>query len=164
MLSPTTLLDTRYGDGSTPTSWDDAVAILDTAEIFWISTVRPTGGPHVTPMIAAWVDDALYFITGLEEQKARNIRQQAQVTITTGTNLDANGLDIVVEGTAEPVHDAALLARVAERYAAKYDWHFSVKDGTLVDDSNHPATVFRVNPSVAYGFSRGPYSQTRWTF
>jgi hypothetical protein len=33
------------------------------AEVHWLSTVRPDGRPHVAPLIAVWVDDALVFCT-----------------------------------------------------------------------------------------------------
>ena len=164
MLTPTTFLDTRYGDGTTPTSWDDAVATLDTAEIFWITTVRADDSPHVTPLLAVWVDDALFFVTGETEQKARNIAAHPRVALTTGTNVDAHGLDLVVEGNAERFREPEILQRVADRYRTKYDWHYTVQDDTFGGDAGNVALVFRVDPIVAYGFAREPYSQTRWTF
>src|SRR6188472_4014151 len=71
---PVTELDARYGDPqATPMSWPDAVAALDTAELFWLSTVRADGRPHVTPLLAVWHEGALHFCTGADEQKARNL-------------------------------------------------------------------------------------------
>lgn len=165
MPTPITTIDRRYSDATAiATPWEDAVAMLDSAEIFWLSTVRPEGGPHVTPLIAAWVDGALWFATGDQEQKARNLTQQPRVAITTGCNAYATGLDIVVEGIAEITNDDAQLQCVADRYVAKYDWHFTVSNGTLNDGSGHPAVVYRVRPQVAYGFARGTAGHTRWTF
>lgn len=165
MVTPTTTIDRRYSDAAAPaTPWEDAAAILDTAGIFWLSTVRPEGGPHVTPVIAAWVDDALWFPTGDREQKARNLDLHPQVAITTGCNAFERGLDIVVEGVADVSADNAALQRVADRFASKYDWHFTVRDGTLNDDSGSPARVYCVRPRVAYGFARGTAGHTRWTF
>jgi hypothetical protein len=43
---------------------------LRAAEVFWITTVRPDGRLHVTPLIAARYDGALHFSTGPAEQKA----------------------------------------------------------------------------------------------
>ena len=40
-----------------------------------LSTVRADGRPHVTPLVAVWLDGALYFCTGEGEQKERNIRR-----------------------------------------------------------------------------------------
>jgi hypothetical protein len=43
--------------------------VLETAQLFWIVTVRGDGRPHLTPLVAVWMDGALHFSTGEEEQK-----------------------------------------------------------------------------------------------
>ena len=76
---PTTDLDPRFsGDDATARPWPEAVAHLERAELFWLSTVRPDGRPHVPPLLALWLDGALYFSTGPSERKAKNIVQNAQ--------------------------------------------------------------------------------------
>ncbi|EFL33536.1 LOW QUALITY PROTEIN: conserved hypothetical protein, partial [Streptomyces viridochromogenes DSM 40736] len=69
----------------------------------------PTAGCTYTPCIAAWHDGALYFSTGREEQKAKNLARHAHCALTTGANSLTEGLDLVVEGRAEPVTDPSLL-------------------------------------------------------
>ena len=59
----------------------------------------PDGRPHVTPLIAIWLDDSLYFCTGATERKAKNLARNPHYVITTGCNR-LEGLDIVVEGDA----------------------------------------------------------------
>ena len=72
-----TKLDTRFSDpDAVATSWDEISRVLETAELFWISTVRADGRPHVTPVVAVWLDNALHFSTGANEQKAVNLRKQ----------------------------------------------------------------------------------------
>ena len=62
MTTPSTELDTRFSEpGAQPTSWNDTLAAIERAELFWISTVRHDGRPHVTPLVAVWLDDALHF-------------------------------------------------------------------------------------------------------
>ena len=68
--------------------------------MFWLSTVRRDGRPHVTPLPTIWLDDRLHFCTGSEEQKTKNLESDARCVITTGTNALHSGLDVVVEGTA----------------------------------------------------------------
>lgn len=64
------VIDTRYSDpNALETPWPDVERVLDEAELFWISSVRATGTPHVTPLPAVWRDSALHFSTGAEEQK-----------------------------------------------------------------------------------------------
>ena len=53
--------------GAHPTEWAEGRQHLEEAEVFWLSTVRPDGRPHVTPLLAVWCADAMYFCTGSEE-------------------------------------------------------------------------------------------------
>src|ERR1700684_2390966 len=107
MTTPRTELDTRFSDpAAQPTSWEDTLEAIKKAEIFWISTVRADGRAHVTPLVAVWLDDALHFSTGPEEQKARNLASNPRVALTTGANDWQSGLDGVVEGEAVRVTDA----------------------------------------------------------
>ena len=65
MRSPDTQLDTRFSDAdAVATGWEETRRALERAELFWISTVRVDGRPHVTPLVAVWHEDALHFATG----------------------------------------------------------------------------------------------------
>ena len=55
--------------------------LLETAELFWITTVRADGRPHLTPLTALWLDEAIHFGTGADEQKARNIAANPHVLL-----------------------------------------------------------------------------------
>ena len=166
--TPTTDVDMQFSSpDATPTPWATANEQLGRAEIYWLSTVRPDGRPHVTPLIAIWHDGALYFCTGAAERKAKNIAQNAHCTVTTGCNSLNQGLDIVIEGDAARVNDEPTLRRIAEAYEAKYGstWHFDVRDGAFHGGEGNVALVFAVTPSKAFGFGKGePFSQTRWRF
>jgi nitroimidazol reductase NimA-like FMN-containing flavoprotein (pyridoxamine 5'-phosphate oxidase superfamily) len=167
-LQPETERDARYsGEDAIGTPWADAEAVLREAEIFWISTVRSDGRPHVTPLIAVWPDGALAFCTGAAEQKARNLARTASCTLTTGCNRIGEGLDVVVEGEAVRVRDDERLRSHAEAYVAKYGegWRFGVRDGEFVHRGGEStAPVYELAPVTAFGFSKGEFSQTRWRF
>jgi nitroimidazol reductase NimA-like FMN-containing flavoprotein (pyridoxamine 5'-phosphate oxidase superfamily) len=164
---PVTELDARYSSpGATPVGWAQARERLREAQIYWLSTVRPDGRPHVTPLLAVWLDDALYFSTGPDERKARNLAHNQHCVLTTGcSDLDA-GLDLVVEGDAVRVSDDAKLRRVADAVEAKYgaDWHFDVREGAFHHPEGGRALVYEVAPVTAFGFGKGEFSQTRWRF
>jgi nitroimidazol reductase NimA-like FMN-containing flavoprotein (pyridoxamine 5'-phosphate oxidase superfamily) len=67
-------LDARFSaPGAVVTSWAEVRRTIQEAELFWISTVRPDGRPHVTPLPAVWQGGALYFCTGAAEQKGVNL-------------------------------------------------------------------------------------------
>ncbi|MFD4247955.1 pyridoxamine 5'-phosphate oxidase family protein [Streptomyces sp. NPDC058525] len=176
---PTTELDARYSSALNPrpgaadvtaTEWDEARRQLEAAEIFWVSTVRPDGRLHVTPVIAAWHDGVLYFSTGTAEQKARNLAHDGHCALTTGRNSLTEGLDLVVEGTAERVSDPAVLEEVITAFEAKYGAHITSPEGTFhgMGDAFRRGDdmVFAVAPAIAYGFGRddGVYTHTRWAF
>ncbi len=155
-------------DGATAEPWSAAVAQLHDAEVFWISTVRPDGRPHVTPLIAVWDDDGLWFTTGETERKARNLAQNPSCILTTGCNRMGEGLDVVLEGQAVRVQDEAALQALADAYIAKYGegWRFVVRDGAFTHEGLPEGSVslaFRLDLHKGLGFRRGDvYSQTRW--
>lgn len=176
---PTAQLDARYSSALHPrpgaaevtaTEWAEARRQLTTAEIFWVSTVRPDGRLHVTPVITAWHSGVLYFSTGRGEQKARNLAHDAHCALTTGGNSLTEGLDLVVEGKAQPVTDPALLEDVIATFEAKYGPHITSPEGTFhgIGDAFRRGddVVLAVAPTTAYGFGRdrGVYSHTRWVF
>ena len=165
--APTTDLDARYGDPeATARSWEEAADLLARAEVSWLTTVRPDGRPHVTPLITVWWDGALHFVTGVDERKARNLEQNRDVVLTTGTSTLHGGLDVVVEGVAERVTDPGELSALAAAWEEKYgaEWHFDVVDGGFGSQGESLGAVFRVRPVTVFGFGKAPYSQTRWRF
>jgi general stress protein 26 len=164
---PETELDQRYSSpDASATDWDTARERLASAELFWLVTVRPDGRPHTTPLIAVWHDRALYFTTGPAEQKAKNLAGNQHCTLITGSNSLHDGLDLIVEGVARRVTDDAALQQLAAAYESKYgdEWHFDVGDGVFVNAAAGEAFVYEVAPVTAYGFGKGTYSHTRWSF
>jgi general stress protein 26 len=174
---PDTEMDPRYSsEGAEPTKWTEARRHLEQAEMYWLSTVRPDGRPHVTPLLAIWQDDALHFSTGPEERKARNLEENPHCILTTGRNTVQEGLDLVLEGDAVRVTDKDALQRLVDAYMSKYgpDWRFDVADGGFAHPESSDVTeeqksevilVYAVAPTTAFGFGRGDgYSQTRWRF
>ena len=161
-------LDPQFsGDDATPTAWSEGRELLERAELYWLSTVRPDGRPHVTPLISVWLDDRLYFCTGDSERKAKNLAGNPYCVITTGCNGIQAGLDLVIEGEARPIHDDTMLQKVADTYESKYGkaWRFTVRDGIFNGDDGNAAVVYELIPATAFGFGKGKsFSQTRWRF
>jgi nitroimidazol reductase NimA-like FMN-containing flavoprotein (pyridoxamine 5'-phosphate oxidase superfamily) len=177
--TPSADLDKRFSSpDATAVSWQEAEKQLEKAEVYWLSTIRPEGRPHVTTLMAVWLDGALYFSTGENERKAKNLLQNKQVAVTTGCNLLTEGLDIVVEGDAVRVSDDAKLRRIADQYVSKYGegWRYTVRDGffyhntgNVREEDTSRVLVFEVAPTTVFGFGKGfdgdtTYSQTRWQF
>jgi hypothetical protein len=163
---PTPQIDTRFSDPDAgPTPWPDTLAALTEAELYWLTTVRPDGRPHVTPLVGVVHGGVFHFCTGLEEQKGVNLQSSAAVAVTTGVNTWAAGLDVVVEGRAVRISDDRELQAIADAYEAKYGevWHFDVADGQFAHGGGR-AAVFRVEPSKVLAFAKAPHGQTRYRF
>jgi general stress protein 26 len=161
---PTGAIDRRFSDPKAgPTAWADAARVLEEAELYWLTTVRADGRPHVTPLIGVARDGAVHFCTGLREQKSRNLEHRGEVALTTGTNSWARGLDVVVEGTAVRVVDPETLQQLADAYVAKYGetWRFQVGDGVF-GAGEDAAAVFRVEPAKVLAFAKAPHAQTTY--
>lgn len=164
MTIPTTTLDATFSDpAATATSWSDTRDVLEAAELFWIATVRADGRPHMTPLVAVWLDDALHFCTGDVEQKAVNLRANEHVILMTGCNRWDGGLDVVVEGQAVRVTDRRSLERLAEAWSHKWDgrWEYEPDDGGFKGDG---VLVFKVQPTKVFAFAKGSFSHTRHAF
>jgi uncharacterized pyridoxamine 5'-phosphate oxidase family protein len=161
-------LDPRFSDPSaTPTRWAEARDKLDAAKAYWLTTVRTDGRPHVTTIAGVWLDDAIHFTTGQNEQKAKNLEHNSKVAVTTGSEA-FEGLDVVVEGEAIRVTDEDRLRRLAEAYLPKYDrmFVFEVRDGGFhIDRGEDEVLAFEIRPTKAFGFRKGEtFGQTRWRF
>ncbi len=168
MTTPETTLDQRFSDPAAgATSWDATREALETAELFWISTVRADGRPHVTPLVAVWHSGALSFCTGHAEQKAINLSANPHVVLTTGCNGWEGGLDVVVEGDAIPITDEDTLERLAAAWTTKWDarWQYEIRDGAFHHrGSDDPVLVYTVAPAKILAFSKGTFSHTRHRF
>jgi nitroimidazol reductase NimA-like FMN-containing flavoprotein (pyridoxamine 5'-phosphate oxidase superfamily) len=159
MSEPVTKIDARFSDpGAAATPWSQTREALEAAELFWISTVRADGRPHVTPLVAVWLDDTIYFTTGETEQKARNLRVNPHVVLSTGCNTWDEGLDVVAEGDAVAVTDHVKLTRLAQAWSAKWDgrWQYQVKDGRFHHPQGGDALVYSVTPTKVLAFGKRP--------
>jgi nitroimidazol reductase NimA-like FMN-containing flavoprotein (pyridoxamine 5'-phosphate oxidase superfamily) len=165
--TPVTTLDQRFSaPGSVATGWDQTRQVLEQAELFWITTVRADGRPHVTPLVAVWLDDAIHFCTGGTEQKAINLTGNPHVILTTGCNGWESGLDVVVEGDAAAVTEEATLKRLADAWRTKWagDWQYQVYDGSFHHENGEPVLVFSVHPTKVLAFAKGTFSHTSHRF
>ena len=143
-------LDVRFSEAKQAAGWQQVATHWPGAELYWLTTVRKDGRPHITPLVGAWVDDAFVFCTGPEEQKAQNLTHSTAVAVTTGVNTWNDGLDVVVEGDAERVTGLDTLTRLADAIREKYHgvlgFHSSPTTAsvtpTIAGDS-HIAYVYR---------------------
>jgi nitroimidazol reductase NimA-like FMN-containing flavoprotein (pyridoxamine 5'-phosphate oxidase superfamily) len=151
--------------------WEETRKVLETADLFWLSTVRADGRPHVTPLVAVWYDESIHFTATETAQKSINLRENPHVVLTTGNN-QRGSLTVVVEGDAVQITDQDTLERLASVWATKWDgdWPYQVRNGyfylydedtqKVLADSN---LVFSVKPAKVFTFAIG-IDQTRYQF
>ncbi|GAA3096713.1 general stress protein 26 [Kribbella aluminosa] len=166
MSAPETTIGSFSTPGAGAQPWEETEGALRRIQKFQLCTVRLDGRPHVTPLLAIWAYDALWFTTGAQEQKVVNLKANQYCTLTTGTGTLA-GTDYVVEGTAAPVADQATRQSVATAFEEAYGWHFTRADGTFnaLGDAirTGSALLYKVVPTQAFAFTSGQTSsQTRY--
>ena len=117
------IINLGAADGLPPVEWDAVIEKLDAgsapapdahnARTKWLTTVNEDGSPHVTAVGALWLDGAFWFQTGAGTRKSRNVARDPRCSIA----LSIRDADVVVEGDAARVTDAANVARVAKAWA-----------------------------------------------
>jgi general stress protein 26 len=158
-------LDQRFSDErATAPSWPDVQELLTNAELYWLTTVRADGRPHVSPLVGVWHDGAFAFCTGAGEQKQVNLEHGNHVAVTTGANAWKQGTDVVVEGEARRVTGRERLAPLAQAWRDKYgeDWAWSATDDGFTDGDHSEPQVYVVPPAKVLVFGKDPHSQTTY--
>ncbi|AHH17320.1 hypothetical protein NONO_c25250 [Nocardia nova SH22a] len=134
----------------------------------WLTTLNADGSPHATAVGAVWVDGAYWFQTGAPTRKSHNLARDPRCSLA----VSAPNFDLVVEGTAEKVTDAATIARIAAVWA-KGGWPCEVDPTgvgltapfTAPAQGPAPWFVYRLTPRSATSVTNvEPGGATRWTF
>ena len=157
------------GEDVAPIPWAEARDRLANERFYWLATVHVDGRPHVRPVLAVWVDGALYSSPNPPARKGRNLAGDPRCSVTARTD----DLDVVLEGTATRVTDDDTLERVAGAYRSKYGWPVEIRDGAFDAPYGAPTAgpppyvVYEIAPVQIFGFGTsddlGPRT-TRWRF
>jgi nitroimidazol reductase NimA-like FMN-containing flavoprotein (pyridoxamine 5'-phosphate oxidase superfamily) len=164
----TTNLD-QYGNA--PLSWSRArerlASDLRGPEVTaFLGTVRADGRPHASGVGAVWLDGDVYVVAGPATRKARNLAANPACTLS----VRLNGIDVVVEGEASRVVDAATLEQVAAFYR-EIGWPAEVEKDAFTAPYSAPSAgpppwhLFRLTPRTVFGVAGSePPGATRWRF
>jgi len=122
---------------------------------YWICTARPDGRPHSIPVWGFWVEGAFYFGTSRASRKARNLAQNAAVSI----HLDSGDDVVILEGSAVEVDlaDPSTVQPLDNASRAKYKMPLMVTPDVV---------LYRVRPRVVLAWTEKdfPNNATRWEF
>ena len=159
----------RYGSAALPWSLprDHLAGVAAGPELtYFLSTMRPDGRAHTAGIGALWLDGDLLFTSGPATRKARNLAANPACTIA----VKLEGIDLILEGEASRVTDAATLEAAAEGYRAG-GWPAEVADDALTAPYSAPSAgpppweVYRFRFHTAFGVATAePYGATRWRF
>jgi PPOX class probable F420-dependent enzyme len=141
--------------GLLPWAW--AVEQLERSRNFWLATRWPDGRPHVMVVWAIWHRDALWFSSGKDSRKARNLANDPRCVLTTEDPQQP----VVVEGVAELLTARMDLETLLAIENAKYGTDYGPE---MVDPALNRA--YRLRPGWAFGLIADEFtgSPTRWTF
>ncbi len=155
----------RYGHQ--PLEWSrvlDQLNRTDYRATHWLATTRPDGRPHVAGVGAMWDGGKFYFTSWAGTQKSKNLARDGSCAIA----VTMPDVDLVLEGTAAKVRDAATLDRLAKRYAAQ-GWPAEVRDGAITAPYSAPTAgpgpwdLYEFTPAKAIAVAtEEPHGATRW--
>jgi nitroimidazol reductase NimA-like FMN-containing flavoprotein (pyridoxamine 5'-phosphate oxidase superfamily) len=123
------------------------LTLLDQHRIMTIATLRPDGWPQATTV--GYVNDGLtlYFLCGLDSQKAANLARDDRVSLTidhdTSDLMAITGLSMAAH--AKAVHDPAEAGKVLHLLPLKYP---EQRDLPVSMPKPDDVRIFRVTPIV----------------
>lgn len=139
--------------------WKWAEDRLKKSRQFLIATTRPDGRPHMMIIWALWMDGVLYFSTGKESVKAKNIAQNPNCSIATDKPAEA----VILEGTVATERSVENIRKFIGAYEKKYKYKLG-KMGEAMLALEDP--VFYLRPKAGFGLWEKKFSTsaTRWLF
>jgi nitroimidazol reductase NimA-like FMN-containing flavoprotein (pyridoxamine 5'-phosphate oxidase superfamily) len=123
------------------------LTLLDQHRIMTIATLRPDGWPQATTVGYVSEGLILYFLCGLESQKATNLARDDRVSLTidhdTSDIMAITGLSMA--GRAQAVADRAEAEKILSMLPLKYPEQVSLPGPMPTPDQ---VRIFRVTPTV----------------
>ena len=151
------IMPANYGLGKArkgTMKWPAVTRQLEGARNYWIATTRSDGRPHAMPVWGFWLDGALFFGTGRDTLKARNLQRRPAAIIHLESGDDVVILECLV---SELDLSGDMRKKLDKASQKKYKMPMVVAPDSM---------VFRAQPKVALAWREKdfPKSATRWTF
>jgi hypothetical protein len=135
--------------------WDDVCKQLERSRNYWVATTREDGRAHAMPVWGFWVDGAVFFGTGRDTLKGRNLKRTPHAIV----HLESGDDCVILECTVGEVDlsDDALRNRLDALSKKKYKMPIVVMPESM---------MLRAQPKVALAWREKdfPVSATRWVF
>jgi len=123
------------------------LALLDRHRIMTIATLRPDGWPQATTVGYASEGLTLYFLCGLDSQKAKNLAHDNRVSLTidhdTPQVMEITGLSMAARAhpVTDPVEGEKVLGLLMRKYPQQASFPLPMPKAWEV-------RIFRVTPTV----------------
>jgi hypothetical protein len=152
--------------GSPPLEWDRVREVLETQHpqapgtggpdrhTCWLTTINPDGSPHVTAVGVIFENGNMYFSSGPNTRKSRNIADDPRCVVSVATHP----FDIVVEGAATRVTDSTELRSVADAFN-RGGWPAEVAGDALTAEYSAPSAgpppwyLYRVDQTTVFALA-----------
>ncbi len=130
--------------------WTAVERKLKAARNYWIGTTRRDGRPHSAPVWGVYLDGVMYFSTGNDSVKGRNLARSPHVTIHPEIIDDA----IILEGRVDKLKASPKLKPVWTAYNRKYKFDPAGSD------------FYALRPDLVFSYTEPDFIETatRWTF
>ena len=123
------------------------LTLLDQHRIMTVATLRPDGWPQATTVGYVSEGLTLYFLCGLDSQKAKNLAKDDRLSLTidhdTSDLMAITGLSMAAR--AQPVTDPAEADKILQMLPSKYPAQTSLPMAMPTRDE---VRIFRVTPTV----------------
>lgn len=138
-------------------TWDFVDKQMAQSRNYWIGTTQPDGRPHAAPVWGVWLDGSLYFGTGPNTRKARNLAANPALVV----HLESGDDVVILEGTA-----VKLTTMTPEQYEAFGTAYAAKYNGFKPNppSENEPIYTLRIQTAMAWLEKDFPRTATRWEF
>lgn len=139
--------------------WKWAEDRLKKSRQFCIATTRPDGRPHLMIIWALWMDGLLYFSTGKQTVKARNLAHNPSCSMCTDNAAES----VVLEGEVETERDVRRIREFISKYEKKYKYKLGAMGERMLALED---PVFFLRARVGFGLWEKKFatSATKWLF
>jgi hypothetical protein len=141
-------------------AWAAVESKLREATHYWLSTVGPSGSPHVVPRWGVWLDGGFWYDGSPETRHVRNLDENPRC----GLHLEDGAAATIVYGVSEPADSAAgdWGLRLSDEFSRKYAPTYAPQADAWSGDGAGGLRVLRPQSVLAWtGF---PVDMTRFTF
>jgi len=141
-------------------AWTTVESKLRDATHYWLSTVDPSGSPHVVPRWGVWLGGGFWYDGSPETRHVRNLNENARCAL----HLEDGAAATIVHGLseqAEPVSGDWGI-RLSDEFSRKYAPTYTPGPDAWAGEAAGGLRVLR--PETVLAWTGFPNDMTRFTF